>query len=460
MTDRSKLIRSGSRALTGFVITGIAAAGALALNTVQIPDVVRDAHAISVDTTLSGEHTVVCSGAFVELGADPTRPDAVTAVGQANLFANTITAKTLVADGGTSGGEVFAAPIGEGLAAVQMQQLQTDTLWGMSASNCAEPANEQWLLGGSSTLGNSTTLTIGNASEVPATVGITVFDENGEVAGFQTAGVIVAPNGQQTVSLNGYAPDRERLAVRVTSTGAPVTAVLGVAAIDGLNPIGVATVTRQVRPETHVVIPGIANSDDHTPGETPGDAGHGDRFPVVVQALSTSDRDAIAHVAAIDGNGVHTDLGTIELKPRAIGSLQVESWPRDATAVVIEAEVPVYAGAYGTSNDGSSRDFDWFAPAPQLPADTEVAAPVAAGGRLILVNTSNAAATVRIGGTDESDVTVAAGSAVSVKASPDATIMSTLPIYAGVRLLGKGTLAGYPVLPPAAEGGELTVYTR
>src|SRR5690606_31380556 len=143
-------------------------------------------------------------------------------------------------------------------------------------------------------------LTIGNASEVPATVAITVFDENGEVAGFQTAGVIVSPNSQQVVSLNGYAPDRERLAVRVTSTGAPVTAVLGVAAVDGLNPVGAASVTRQLRAETHVVIPGIANFDDHQHDEAPGHGDEVDRFPVLVHALSTSDRDAAAQVVAID----------------------------------------------------------------------------------------------------------------------------------------------------------------
>src|SRR5690606_6102404 len=139
-----------------------------------------------------------------------------------------------------------------------------------------------------------------------------------------------------------------RLAVRVTSTGAPVTAVLGVAAVDGLNPVGAASVTRQLRAETHVVIPGIANFDDHQHDEAPGHGDEVDRFPVLVHALATSDRDAAAQVVAIDDAGARTELGTLELRAGAVASLLVPSWPERANAVVIESEVPVYAAAYGT----------------------------------------------------------------------------------------------------------------
>lgn len=459
MSERSKLVRSGARALTGLVITGVAAAGAVALSTIEIPDITRAPHAIAVDTTLSGAHSVVCAGPFAELGADPTRPDIAIPVGKVNVFATTSSFGALGAHGG-GGGEIFSAPIGESLAAAQAQQLDSSTLWGTVASSCAEPVNDQWLLGGSSTLGQTTTLTIGNASDVPATVGITVHDENGEVAGFQTAGVIVPAQSQQTVSLNGYAPDRERLAVRVTSTGAPVTAVLSVAAVDGLAPVGAATVTRQLRPATQVVIPGITNADDHDPKEVAGDGGDNDRFPLLVQALSLSEHDAMAEAFAIDAQGGRTALGTIELAPNAIGSLQVDAWPRQATAIIIESEVPVYAGAMGTSNTDDRRDFEWFAPSAVLPAETEVAAPVVAGGKLVLVNTGAEPADVTIGGSESADVTVPAGAAVVVNAAADATITSTQPISAGVRVLAPSLLAGYPVIPPVESGGELTVYTR
>lgn len=459
MKDRSQLVRGGTRALTGLVITGIAAAGAVTLSMLEIPNFSRAPHAISVDTTLSGSHSVVCSGPFAELGADPSRPDVATPVGRVNVVATTGTSGVLAALG-EGGGEIFSAPIGEPLAATQSQQLQSSTLWGAVASSCTEPVNDQWLLGGASTLGQTSTLTIGNASDVPATVGITVFDENGEVAGFQTAGVIVAPKSQQTVSLNGYAPDRERLAVRVTSTGAPVTAVLSVAAVDGLKPVGVATVTHQLRPETRVVIPGITNADDHDPKEVPGDAGDNDRFPLLVQALSLGEHDARARVSAIDGKGNLTELGTIDLAPNAIGNLQVATWPRGATAIVIDSEVPIYAGAFGTSNEGDRRDFDWFAPAPLLPSSTMIAAPVAAGGKLIIANPGGLAADVTIGGSEPTEVTVPAGAAVSVSAAGDATITSTEPVHASVRMLAPGLLAGYPIMPPAEQSRELTVYTR
>lgn len=465
MSKSEKFVRGGARALTGLVITGAAAAGALLLGTVQLPSIQSTPHALQVNTTQAGERNIVCAGAFPELGADPSRPDLAIPTGEAQvLVAGDGELGTLTGSGpegaNASGARVLIGQAEAPLAAAQTQKIGSPTLSGLTASACVEPVNEQWLVGGGSALGLSTTLSVGNASAVPATVQISVFDENGEVDAVQTAGVIVAPNSEQIVSLNGYAPNRERLAVRVTSTGAPVAASLGVARVDGIVPVGTSTVTRQLRAERLVVIPGVANEDSHDHEEVPSDTGPADRFPVQVNAVAPGDAAGTAGVYAIDAAGVRTELGTLDLAPRTVASLAVETWPHDATAVVIDADVPVFAAAEGASNSGETHDFQWFAPASKIAAGSATPAPVVPGGTLIVANAGDEAAEVTVEGGAGETLTVGPGAAVEVPGTGQLSVTSTAPVWVGVRMLGSGTIAGYPVMPRAEHTGDLTVYTR
>ncbi|KAM9863162.1 hypothetical protein ACI1US_00952 [Leucobacter sp. BZR 635] len=466
MSSKSeRFMRGGARALTGLVITGAAAVGALLLGTVQLPSVERPPHALQVNTTQSGERSIVCAGAFPELGSDPSRPDVAVPVGEASVLVSgdgDLGTLEGSGDGGSraSGARVLTAATDAAIAAAQTQTLSSPTLSGLTAASCVEPVNEQWLVGGGTTLGLSTTLSLGNASAVPATVQISVFDENGEIDAVQTAGVIVAPRSEQLVSLNGYAPNRELLAVRITTTGAPVAAALGVARADGIVPVGASTVTRQLRAEKVLVIPGVSNEDSHDHEEVPSDTGPADRFPVRVNAIAPGSADGTAQVSAINAAGERTELGAIELKPRTVATLTVEIWPHDATAIVIDSDVPVFAGAEGAANSGETHDFQWFAPAPAIPAEIATPAPVVDGGTLVLANSGDAEATVTVTGGGDKTVTVAPGAAVLVEGKGKRTITSSEPIHAGVRVPGSGKIAGYPLMPRAEHTGELTVYTR
>lgn len=481
MSDHSKFFQSGARALTGLLISAVAATGVVLLGVIPFPTVERAPHAVTVDTKQTNERELVCAGAFAELGADPARPDEAVPIGEPSVV--------VAGDGELSRlatASVFAGSATSALAAAQTQRPSSATLSGLVASSCVEPSNEQWLVGGGTTLGLSTTLNLANATDVAATVQVSVFDDTGEIADFQTAGVIVAPNSEQIVSLNGYAPDREGLAVRVTSTGAPVAASLGVARVEVLQPSGTASVTRQLRATTQLVFPGITNvyEHEHEPENRPGDAGPADIFPVRVQAITPGGALGTAFVYAVNADGVRTELGEIELHPKTLGTLQVTTWPSDATALVIDADVPIFGAAEGSSGSDSIVDFDWFSPAPGIAADTEVAAAVAPGGALFIANTGGTDAEVTIvadatsasgdeaAGTKPTTpakpadaakpqiITVPAGSAVQVDGAGSFTISSTAPIHAGVRIVAVGTLAGYPIAPLAERGGELTVYTR
>ena len=464
MTEQSnRMLRGGARALTGLIVVGAAVAGVVAIGIVDLPEQSGEPTAVTVDTTQNASRALVCAGPFAELGADPERPSAVTPVGAAAVTVSGEAEGSALAR--PEGGEppaVFRAPENQTLAAAQQQRIDTENLRGLAASACAEPLNEQWLVGGATSVGASSTLSVGNPGTVPATVRITLFDGEGQIDALKTAGIIVPPGSEQTVSLNGYAPDRDKLAVRVESTGAPVTASLGVGQVNGIEPFAVATVTRQTEPSTSLVIPAVANRSDHEAG--PSDSGEGDQYGVVVRVLAPGGEIGAARVAALDDEGRTIDLGTIDYLAGGIAELTVPTWPKDAHAIVIHADAPIVAAALGSVQHEKQHDNEWFAPAPEIRPGAATAVPVVPGGRLVVANPGTESATVRIadasGDEETTEVTIAAGSARTVDAPERALLRSTQPVHAGVRILDDGDLGAYPVLPADPRDGALTVFTR
>ncbi|QIK62985.1 hypothetical protein G7068_07100 [Leucobacter viscericola] len=463
MTSQPRAVQATLRAVVGLVIVGVAAGAVVLLGNTTLPSVTRAPLAIKTDTTQNTDRTLVCAGSFSELGADSNRPGvAIPTNAPAIVVAGTAsdTSTLARAEGGEGLPQVFRAPTKEPLGAAQIQGVKTDALRGLTASACTEPLNEQWVLGGATGLGVSSTLSLGNPGDVPATVQITVFDEKGKVAEGQTAGVLVSPGTEQTISLNGYAPDRARIAVRIVSTGAPVTASMGVAHVTGLDPYAVDTVTRQAEPATKLVVPGVTNVSDHDRGA--GDVGEADLFSVLVRVLAPGGEVGTAHVKAIDGKGKSTDLGEVQLAGSGVGELTVEHWPASANAVVIEADVPILAGVMGSAKKGADHDYTWFVPAPTLEAKTPVAVPMVAGGKLVIANTGDSEAEVKLvaDGDKPVSVKVPAGAAVVQNAKTNTILTSTGEVTAGVRIASGGDIAGYPVQASDARDGGLLVYPR
>lgn len=463
MTSQPRAIQATLRAVVGLVIVAVAAGAVVLLGNTELPAVTREPLAIKTDTTQNTERALVCAGSFAELGADSSRPGvAIPTNAPAVALAGKASDDSTLdrPEGGAGLPRVFRAPTNDPLGAAQIQSVQTEALRGLTASACTEPLNEQWVLGGSTGLGVSSTLSLGNPGEMPATAQITVFDENGQVAAGQTAGVLVSPGTEQTISLNGYAPDRERIAVRVVSTGAPVTASMGVAHVTGLDPYAVDTVTRQAEPSKRLVVPGVTNVSDHEHGA--GDVGEADLFSVLVRVLAPGGEIGTAHVSAIDGKGESVDLGEVRFTASGVGELVVEHWPETANAVVIEADVPILGGVMGSAKKDADHDYTWFVPAPTIEAKTPVAVPVVAGGKLVIANTGDAVAEVKLvsAGSKPVSLKIPAGAAVVQNAKANTVLTSSADVTAGVRITSGGDIAGYPVQAADARDGNLLVYPR
>ncbi len=459
------VMRGGVRATTGILIIGVAATAVVLLGNAPLPGIERQPVSVTADTLQGAARNLVCAGSFAVLGADPTRPSVALPTGDVAItMAGALESQSELvrAEPGGTAPQVLGVPAGETFGAVQTQEVFTDTLRGRTASTCLEASNEQWLVGGSTTLGTTATVSLGNPSAVPATVQLTVYDENGQVDSAQTSGVLVPAGSERVVSLNGYAPGREQLAVRVVSTGAAVTASLGVAQVADLTPFAVDTVTRQLSPSRTLTVPGVANASDHQHG--PGDAGELDPYSVLVRVLAPGGESGTATVRAVMPDGTSEQLGTIEYSGRAVAEFPVAHWPEEAEAAIIDAADPIVGAVMGSVDTGVEHDYAWFVPASPLTGNTDIAVAVAGGGELVLVNPGDVDAEVRVsddGGVGGAKrITVPAGGAVTASASGAAVLNSTEPIVAGVRILRGGDIAGYPLSELNERAGSLTVFTR
>jgi len=498
MSDHSKrLLRGGARAAAGVVIIGVSVAAALALGSgvVPVPAVDRGIVSVDVDTSQNAKFSLVCPGAFGELGADPTQPTEALPSGETELVVTGDSSATrdLAREpaGGTAPRALDAAAT-DTLAAVELQWVSTETIEGASASACAEPVHEQWLVGGSTTLGISTTVILSNPFEVPATVQLAIFGAEGPLGSSSAAGVLVPANSQRIVSLGGYAPNEQRLAVRVQSTGAAVTAALGVSQTVEINSFAVDTATRQLAPSTQLVVPGVVNamSDKAVDGVASGE----DAFPVVVRLLAPGEEGGVARILALQTTGETLELGTVDLEPGEVFDYIVPAWPAEAQGIEVQADVPVVGAVLGSSDAPPTHENAWFAPAPMLPAGTDVAAAIVSKGRLVIANPGDTEAEVTItpyvpesagdeagadgasaGGSGGSaaksadaqakspkstTVTIEPHSAKPVDAKGKVWLNSTEPVSAGVRVVSGAFLAGYPVLAPTERSSTLTVYPR
>ena len=467
MSEQSKrLWVGGARAITGVVIIGIAVVVSLALGSglLPAPAVERGVVAVQVDIGQSSQTQVVCPGSFAELGVDPTQPTMSVPSGDTTTVVagdpqNLAELNREIA-GGTPPFEV-AGRAGQPLAAAELQKVATPNLQGLVATACAAPAHEQWLVGGSTGLGVSTTLVLGNPFEVPATVVVTVFDQDGQLDQQKIAGVLVPAGSQRIVSINGYAPARDRFAVRVSSTGAAVTASLGVSHTVDIRSYAVDTVSRQLAPSTTQVFPGVQNVLAHDHGPT-AEVQEVDEFPMVVRVLAPGGERGSAQIQAMMPDGTQETLGTVEFANLGVVDFAVPHWPEEAQGVVVTASAPIVAGIFGTADQAPEHDYAWFAPAPLLPADTNTAVALVPGGQLVLANPSSAEAEVTFD--TGVRVTVPAGAAVVAPAEAvpngSAELRSSAPITAGVRVVSGARIAGYPVLPAAEAATALTVYPR
>ncbi|GAA1710479.1 DUF5719 family protein [Isoptericola hypogeus] len=213
-------------------------------------------------------------------------------------------------------------------------------LRGLAAGSCASPGTSLWLVGGRTTVGTTTTLTVQNPTERPATVTLDVYGPSGPVALGGGGTFTVAAHEQVATRLESVAPEQDRLVVHVGSTGARVAASLQRQAIDGLVPAGTDLVTAGASPRASLAVGGVVSH-----GETLDDP-HAPRLRLLAPGTDESGTTT-ARVSVYGPSGEVALRGAdeVELDAGVVTDLPLGGLPAGAYTVVVDADAPVVGGA-------------------------------------------------------------------------------------------------------------------
>lgn len=469
-----------ARVVTGLIGAGIAVVTIAASALLPLPSIRSTPPSLLV-TPVPTAQQLVCPGAVLRL-ADESGAGATTAsaIGQpdtryfsstGSIDASPLTESDASTGGGASAPTVISTPPDQAdptqqllLSGAQSQSVAADEFVGLAAADCGVANGDTWLAGGSTSVGRTTLLTLSNPTEVPATVNVQLFGENGAISAPGTSGIIVPASGQRVLSLAGFQPDIVSPVVHVSSTGGQVVADVQESIVRGLDPGGVDIIGPTTSPSLRNVIPGLllvgvaAVQALRVGGATYDDLSTVLRMFAPGTGTVTTTINVIPEDGAAKGTSFSYDIEAGRVVDVPIGDLADGSY-----TVNVVSPVPLIAAArVSSAAAGGPTDFAWLAAAAELTDKAQFTAAPGPSPVLHLANAGTADASATLAAEDGTTtvVPVPAGSTVQVPLTPGMTYAATgfAALYAAITLTGGGTVARYAVHPPGAGSSPVIVY--
>lgn len=269
-------------------------------------------------------------------------------VGSGGDLASEPTSRTLNVLGPTSTTDVGSGTGADAPIAVQTEEIDDGDIEGWAALTCAQPAFDQWLVGGATTLGASSRLVLLNPSAAPTEVTVTIYGPLG--AQEDQLLVPVAPGGSVQRLIEGVAAELSALVVRVEATGPGVVAALQDSRLAGFQPAGTAWVGPTALAED-LAIP-VVNADASPVAAS---ADQGDQTDAAGGLATDPTTDVDLPPTSVTVRLMAPDGASVDLS--LVSSEGVESWsvghPIDLEpGVVTDVEVPTEAlGAVEVRSD-------------------------------------------------------------------------------------------------------------
>ncbi|HWU47826.1 MAG TPA: DUF5719 family protein [Humibacter sp.] len=483
MANRRALARGGARIAAGVIGVAVAAATIGAATLLPLPSVERTPLSVQV-RPVPADQQRVCPGGLLELGADasassisafaaPQRVDG--SVGGA--VDGAVSRRGLKPVGVVAGAAdaapavIDVAPSAAGaapqIAGAQSQTAAREVLAGLAAASCTEANADSWLVGGATTLGQTSLVLLSNPSAVQATVDLSVYSESGILTAPGAQGIVVDPGTQRIVPLAGIAPNAQAPVVHVESAGGTVAASLQQSLVRGIKPSGVDVVGPTAQPARQQLISGMIVSDIAAAQSAGGSEGSSSAMPAV-RVLAPGRTAAKVTVSVVPENGKQVGTTTSATVPAGtVQELPLDKLVDGAYTVSVNSDQPIVVAARTTDIRRTGEDFGWFAASPRL-ADS-ILVPVAPGpaAALHLANPGAHEVTVHVpsdsGAGPSTAVTVPAGGGTSVAlGSPGRTVVlhGTAGLVASVGLVGVQGIASYPLAPAGPQAQQITVYPR
>lgn len=469
----------GVRAVAGAVGIGVAAAAIIASALLPIPTV-RSVPPSQLITPVPTAQQLVCSGAILRLsdesGAGATQASAIGgATVRFDSSSGAVESTPLEqSDAGTGGASeapsVISTPPNPAdpteqilLSGAQVQNANEGDFVGMAAADCGVVSGDIWLAGGATTVGRTTLLTLSNPTEVPATVDLELFGENGAITAPGTSGIVVPASGQRVLSLAGFAPEVESPVVHVTSSGGQVVAELQQAIVRGLQPGGLDIVGQTVSPSLGNVMPGLLISNGVGVEVLQGGGTGFDDLRTVLRMFAPGSGTVQATISVIPEDGVGTGTSFLfEVDAGRVTEIPIPELEDGSYTVRVQSDLPMIAAARVSSADGTASDFAWLSSAAELQERAQVTIAAGPAPTLHLANGGEAPVTVTLAASTGDDLTVdiAAGATASVRVVGGTTyqLAGFDSLFAAVTLVEKGMIARYAAHPPGVGSSAVLVY--
>jgi hypothetical protein len=472
----------GARIATGTIGVAVALATVAAAGWLPLPTLSGHPLVTTVVPVPSDQQRV-CAGPILRLGSDTGEgattvssigtPRVVSAASDGKVSESSLTSTdsatgvapdklVLPAEAITPG----SVPL---LAGSQAQSAAQGDFTGLAAAECREASGDTWLVGGSTTTGRTTLLTMSNPGSVIATVTATIYTENGQVTAAGTDGIVVPPGSQRVLSLAGFAPGAVSPIVRVQSTGSQIVANLQQSVVRTLMPGGVDVIGATTSPAKLTVIPGLVLSTMDAIESQANQPGYDDLAPVL-RFLVPGTQQAKTEISIVPESGTAKTVVTkLTLAPGKVTELPLGGFTEGSYTISIRSDVPLLAAARTSLYDAAvatgNTDFAWFAAAPAVKKEALVAVAEGPSPMLHLANPGVADVVVKLsqkGGSAAagSSVTVPAGGALAVPVQARTTyeLGGFASLMVSVSYSGEGALAAFTVSPTGPAAQAIKVY--
>lgn len=488
-----RLLAASGRA--GLALSAAALAVALGAAVLLVPAPVISPEAARILVTPDrADQTIVCPGGLLGLTlgenprltvvAEPRRTTAGTGITEGVLSSSDALpeeddgAITIDAAAPATVTLPVSAP-DEVLAATETARIVSPDLAGFSAAECLPAERTAWLVGGDTTVGRTTWVSLANPGPVDASADLTLWGADGPLTVAGATGLIVPSGHQRVIALDGLAVDQAAPVVGVTSRAGSVVATMQTNTVRGLEPAGVSVITPVSEPATRVVIPALPVIDTALLQERSSSAGI-DILPTLRMLAPGPDAASVTvRLVSADGGDVAGSAIVAELEPGIVLDLPLTELPDGEYSVIIDSSEPVVAGVRASIVDANpeaadlpgpvapgtvpSIDHAWFSGAAALePGMTTVAAvgPVTGATARLHLIAPDGTATVDL---DGRIIEVPAGVSVTVSVAATTPLRLSIEgaaVHAGITYRGDAQLAGTRVLPPASATPPLVIYPQ
>lgn len=369
-----------------------------------------------------------------------------------------------------------AEPAGEQPATANAVMGYTATdgdLAGLAAANCQTPSNDMWLLGARTTVGATAVLRLNNPSVTAATVDLEIFGSDGRVEAGGSRGIVVAPGQTRSIVLAGLASGQESAAVRVRSSGGPVSAFIEQSILRGLTAGGVEIIEPTAPPAPRQVITGVALQSPEATRALQKQEGYESVQPVLNVAVPGTS-DASVHLRVFGEKG-EVDIpggGIFSVPAGSVGKIPLAELPAGTYSLDLSADVAVAASAvFSRGTEPEERVELAIAPADTRLGSEHLAVAVPGGSSALVLTAPDGDAEVRVravgaNGTlqEEKTIKVPGGRTLSLQPSDlgsgdvAAVLVSAVgeAVYGAQLVTGEGP--GISVLPlPEGTSGSRSI---